>query len=99
VSDMMDNKIIAIKDGKVTVFAEGEQLEHPNGLFVDGDRLIVGGWGSGTGRTLRSIFCASAASGSKLKIPVKPTSKGECVFNISDFIATGFLSVAIWRCF
>ena len=46
VSDMMDNKIIAIKDGKVSVFAEGEQLEHPNGLFVDGERLIVGGWGT-----------------------------------------------------
>ena len=46
VSDMMANKIYAIKDNKTTVFAEGEQLEHPNGLFVDGERLIVGGWGS-----------------------------------------------------
>ena len=34
-----------MKDGKATVFAEGEQLEYPNGLFVDGERLIVGGWG------------------------------------------------------
>jgi hypothetical protein len=46
VSDMMANRIYAIKDNKATVFAEGEQLEHPNGLFVDGERLIVGGWGS-----------------------------------------------------
>jgi hypothetical protein len=45
VSDMMTNRIYAIKDGKWTVFAEGEQLEWPNGLFVDGERLIVGGWG------------------------------------------------------
>jgi sugar lactone lactonase YvrE len=45
VSDMMASRIYAIKDGKVTTFAEGEQLEYPNGLFVDGDRLIVGGWG------------------------------------------------------
>jgi hypothetical protein len=45
VSDMMGNKIYAIKDNKATVFAEGDQLEHPNGLFVDGERLIVGGWG------------------------------------------------------
>jgi hypothetical protein len=45
VSDMMTNRIHAIKDGKATVFAEGEQLEYPNGLFVDGERLIVGGWG------------------------------------------------------
>jgi hypothetical protein len=45
VSDMMANKIIAVRDGKATVFAEGEQLEWPNGLLVDGNRLIVGGWG------------------------------------------------------
>jgi sugar lactone lactonase YvrE len=46
VSDMMGNKIFAVKDGKASVFVEGEQLEHPNGLLVEGDRLIVGGWGS-----------------------------------------------------
>jgi sugar lactone lactonase YvrE len=47
VSDMMGNKIYAVKDGKATVALEGaELLEHPNGILVDGDRLIVGGWGS-----------------------------------------------------
>jgi hypothetical protein len=45
VSDMMANRIHAIRDGQATVFAEGEQLEWPNGLLVDGTRLIVGGWG------------------------------------------------------
>ena len=45
VSDMMASRIYAIKDGKASVFAEGEQLEYPNGLFVDGERLVVGGWG------------------------------------------------------
>jgi hypothetical protein len=45
VSDLMANRIYAIRDGKATVFAEGEQLEWPNGLLVDGNRLIVGGWG------------------------------------------------------
>jgi sugar lactone lactonase YvrE len=46
VSDMMGNKIYAVKDGKSSVFVEGDQLEHPNGILVEGDRLIVGGWGS-----------------------------------------------------
>lgn len=45
VSDTMGSAIYAVKDGKATVFAQGEQLEYPNGLFVDGERLIVGGWG------------------------------------------------------
>lgn len=46
VSDMLGSRIYAIKDGKAAVFAEGEQLEHPNGLFAEGERLVVGGWGS-----------------------------------------------------
>jgi len=45
VSDTMLSRIYAIKDGKASVFAEGEQLEYPNGLLVEGDRLVVGGWG------------------------------------------------------
>ncbi len=45
VSDTMASAIYAIKDGKSTVFAQGEQFEYPNGLFVEGERLIVGGWG------------------------------------------------------
>jgi outer membrane protein assembly factor BamB len=45
VSDFTANRIYALKDGKVTTFAEGEQLEYPNGLLVDGNKLVVGGWG------------------------------------------------------
>ena len=46
VSDMPANRIYAVKGGKAEVFVEGEQVEHANGLLVDGNRLIVGGWGS-----------------------------------------------------
>ncbi len=45
VSDMLGNTIFSY-DGKETkVFADGEDLEWPNGLLVDGDRILVGGWG------------------------------------------------------
>lgn len=45
VSDMMGTRIFQLKDGKVSVFAEGEDLEYPNGLLVEGDRLVVAAWG------------------------------------------------------
>src|SRR5688572_891285 len=45
VTDMAANKIIALKGGKTSVVAEGEDLEWPNGLLVEGDSLVVGGWG------------------------------------------------------
>ena len=45
VSDTLTSRIYAVKDGKASVFAEGDSIEYPNGLLVDGDRLLVGGWG------------------------------------------------------
>lgn len=43
VSDSMLSRIYAVKDGKSSVFVEGADLvEQPNGLLVDGARLILG---------------------------------------------------------
>ncbi|MCP4172560.1 MAG: hypothetical protein GY758_17495 [Fuerstiella sp.] len=47
VSDLAASRIYQYKNDKVSVFAEGEQLEHPNGVLVDGDSLVIGGWGTG----------------------------------------------------
>jgi hypothetical protein len=45
ISDMLGNKIYTLRSGKAAVFAEGEDLENPNGLLVEGNSLVVGGWG------------------------------------------------------
>ena len=45
VSDTMECKIYRLRDGKVDVFAEGEDLEYPNGLLVLDDKLVVDAWG------------------------------------------------------
>ena len=45
VSDMLASRILMVRNGASSVFAEGEDLEFPNGLLAEGDRLIVGGWG------------------------------------------------------
>ncbi|MEP4076592.1 hypothetical protein [Haloferula sp.] len=34
-----------IKDGKPGVFLDGPEYEHPNGLLVENDKLIIAGWG------------------------------------------------------
>jgi sugar lactone lactonase YvrE len=46
VTDMFASKIYTLKDGKPVVLAEGPELENPNGILVDGDALILGGWGT-----------------------------------------------------
>ena len=40
-SDSFGNRIFAIKDGKASVFFEGDAILLPNGVLVDGNRLIV----------------------------------------------------------
>ncbi len=45
VSDMMTNRIHRLHGGQFEVWLEGPALENPNGLFVQGDRLILGCWG------------------------------------------------------
>jgi sugar lactone lactonase YvrE len=45
VSDMVANKIYAVYDNKVSVFAEGEQLEFPNGLLAHQNKLVVAAYG------------------------------------------------------
>jgi sugar lactone lactonase YvrE len=49
VTDLLASKVYAIKDGKYSVFAEGDELEGANGLLVDGDRILLGGWGTPPG--------------------------------------------------
>ena len=46
VSDSMLSRIYVVKDGKSSVFVEGaDVVEQPNGLLVDGSRLILGSIG------------------------------------------------------
>jgi hypothetical protein len=45
VSDMLKSRILAIRDGMPSVFLEGPEIEHPNGLLAHDGKLIVGGWG------------------------------------------------------
>lgn len=48
VSDMMTNQIYRLADGTFSLWMDDPQLEAPNGLLVEGDKLIVGSWGEMT---------------------------------------------------
>ncbi len=47
VSDFMGNRIWYYQAGDMTVWLEDEALAHPNGLFLDEERIVVGSWGQG----------------------------------------------------
>ncbi|MEZ5593172.1 MAG: hypothetical protein R3F53_21670 [Gammaproteobacteria bacterium] len=37
-----------MQDGNFGLWIQDDQLENPNGLFVDGDQMIIGSWGKMT---------------------------------------------------
>ena len=106
VTDMMANKIHAVRDGKASVFAEGEQLEWPNGLLIDGNRLLVGGWG--ISRSLTSPPTCPAISSRSIcrrsrrrSITPKPFANidglerdGRGGYIVSDYVAGKILQVS-----
>jgi DNA-binding beta-propeller fold protein YncE len=47
VSDTVGNRIYVLDGDAISVWAEGDALLHPNGLAVDGGKLIVAAWGDG----------------------------------------------------
>jgi sugar lactone lactonase YvrE len=106
VSDMMGNKIYAVKDGKPSVFAEGDELEHPNGLLVEGDRLIVGGWGSApkpdfTTDVLGHLFAIDLKTKQKTLVTPEPfanidglESDGRGGYVVTDYIKGQVLRVS-----
>jgi hypothetical protein len=105
VSDMMGNKIYALKDGKVSVFAEGEDLEFPNGLLVEGDSLVVGGWGKPkpdfTTDVPGRLFKLDLKTKMKTAITPDPTanidgleSDGRGGYIVSDYLAGKILNIS-----
>ena len=105
VSDFMANRIHAIKDGVASVFAEGEQLEWPNGLLVDGNRLIVGGWGKPKADFSTDVpghlFALDVQTKQKTLVTPKPFANidgleldGRGGFIVSDYVAGKILQVS-----
>ncbi len=45
ISDTFGSRIYTYRDAKVSVFAEGDALESPNGLLVADGKLVVAAWG------------------------------------------------------
>lgn len=45
VSDMITEKIHVLADGELSVLAEGDELQHPNGLKMLDGKLLVAPWG------------------------------------------------------
>lgn len=105
VSDTLTSKIHSIKDGKVSTFAEGDQLEYPNGLLIEGNNLVVAAWGKPEAdfstKVPGNLYRLNLATGAKTLITLRPTgnldgleSDGRGGYIVSDWMAGKILHIA-----
>lgn len=106
VSDMMDDAIYRLDRGTFALWLKDEKLEAPNGLLVDGDRLLVAAWGvmtdgwaTKTPGHLKSVSLSSKAisslgSGAAVGNLDGLESDGRGSFLVTDWMAGGLYLIA-----
>jgi len=93
VSDSQKSVVYRLVDGKIEVWLEDERVGRPNGIYLDGDRLIVGCSADGclkavglSDREVRTIACLGSGS---VMDGVQGDGHGNYV--VSDFNGRAFL--------
>ena len=98
-SDMIASKIYQYKNKKISILVEGADIEHPNGLLVEGENLIIGAWGKEiqddfTTKTLGRLLSLNLKTKKITPITAKPLgnldgveSDGKGGYIVTDWIA------------
>jgi len=106
VADMLPSRIYQYKNSKISVFAEGEQIESPNGLLVAGGKLIIAAWGQDiqddfSTKTPGRLLAVDLATRSITPITKRPTGNldgvetdGKGGFIVTDFKAGKVLRIS-----
>jgi len=102
VSDLLANRIYRYGGGRLSVFAEGLELESPNGLWVDGQRLVVAGWGLTTDfstETPGRLYWLDLKTGEKNLITPEPLGNLDGVQpdGSGGYFVTDWVKGALWH--
>ena len=89
VGDFMGNAIWRYSDGKFKKWVENEKLNLPNGLLVDGDRLIVAGWGVGVHEDFTTDEKGSLVQVDLKSGAITPVKGGEKLGNLDGLAKLG----------
>jgi sugar lactone lactonase YvrE len=105
VSDMIAGKIHVLADGELSVLAEGEALQHPNGLNMREGNLLVAPWGLDlqkdfTTKTGGHLITVDVETGG-----VSPLGSGDPVGNLDglepdgkgNWIVSDWIAGAVYR--
>ncbi|MEP2031556.1 MAG: hypothetical protein ABJI96_22905 [Paracoccaceae bacterium] len=105
VSDMLAEKIYVLSNGDLSVLAEGDALQHPNGLTMHDSKLLVAPWGLDlqedfTTKTGGHLITVNVETGS-----VAPLGSGDPVGNLDglepdgngNWIVSDWIDGAVYR--
>jgi DNA-binding beta-propeller fold protein YncE len=104
VSDTIQSRIYSYDGHEVKIFSEGEEVEWPNGIVIDGDRLVIAGWGKPepdfSTKVPGRLFYYDLATKKKTLITAKPTGNldgvepdGKGGYYITDSFAGKLLQI------
>ena len=93
VSDSQKNVIYKLENGEVVVWLEATEISQPNGLLLDGDKLLVGNSGDGclkrvntADRSIETVACLGSGS---IVDGIRPDGRGSYI--VSDYNGRVFL--------
>jgi hypothetical protein len=91
VSDFEANRIYRLdRERKPEVWLEGEQLQNPNGLIVDGAQLVIATWGPMTDPATFAVKHPGTVLRADLKTrQLAPVGKGEPIASFDGIVKAG----------
>lgn len=104
VSDMVTGKIHELNGDTVSVFVEGSKTELPNGLLINGNKLVVAGWGRGLNadfstKTMGNLATFDLKTKRRNTITKKPLGNldGLELMDDGDYLVSDWVASKIYR--
>lgn len=86
ISDLIGGGIYQYKAGALTPLISPEALPHTNGVYADGDHLIVGTWGKGLKEDFSTEVLGSLMTIDLQSKAIEPLSGAETIANIDGVV-------------
>lgn len=89
ISDMLGNTIYQYRDGELVLWLHSADLQHPNGLTLDGNRLIVASWGGPIAEDFRTDVAGSLLALDLQSKTLSELEGGEQLGNLDGVVRIG----------
>lgn len=88
ISDLSQQSIYRYEQGEITLWLQSSELEHPNGLLVDEDVLLVASWGAGLHENFSTEVLGSVLSVDLSSKLIEPLPGATRLGNLDGLVKT-----------